>query len=73
MRIDGEPVLYMELPLVKDMQFSFHYKGKFGLIPFGGFADIDITEAYALATVKAKATHLGLLYPELHDVYVDFG
>jgi hypothetical protein len=42
MMVDGQPVLFMELPLIEDMKFSMNYKGKFGLIPFGGQVSIEV-------------------------------
>ena len=34
---------------------------------------IDLSEAYAIATVQMHATSDGILYPQLHDLYVDLG
>jgi len=63
----------MELPMIEDLKFEMDYKGRFGLIPFGGHLAIEIAQSYALITTELKATNHGMLYPVLHDIYVDFG
>lgn len=73
MESDGAPVLFIEMPMIKDLTFHMDYNSKFMLIPSGGKLTVEVKESYAIASIKLKSTQHGVLYPELHDVYVDFG
>lgn len=73
MSSDGTPVVFMEIPLIKDWSYEMDYKMQLGLLPLGGHMSINVSNAIALATVEMKAKSDGVLYPHLHDVYVDFG
>ena len=70
---DGQDVLFMELPLVKHWAFHMDYEYRLGFFPHYGSLTFDIEEAIALATFDFKSTDSGLLYPQLHDIDVNFG
>lgn len=42
-------------------------------MPFSGSMKVTAVDADALITYTLKATDKGLLYPQLHDIIVDFG
>ena len=74
MVIDDEPVVYMQIPLIKEWDISFSYKYKhLGFIPAKGDVTISFRNVNALGTLKLKATQHGHLYPQLHDLVLDFG
>jgi len=42
-------------------------------MPFSGKMKVTAVDTDALVTYTLKATDKGLLYPQLHDIIVDFG
>ena len=74
MVIDDEPVVAMRIPLIEEWNFTFSYKYKaLGFIPCSGDIKLSFKDVGAEATVQLKATQHGYLYPQLHDITLDFG
>jgi hypothetical protein len=70
---DGQEVVFIELPLVKNWGFFMDYEYRLGFFPQSSSLHFEIEDAIALATFDFKSTDHGLLYPQLHDIQVDFG
>jgi hypothetical protein len=73
MAVDDAPVIYMRLPMVSDWAYKFDYNFKWLGIPFGGEMKVKAGAVDALTTFTLKSTDKGQLYPQLHDIMVDFG
>jgi len=73
MEVDNEPVVYMRLPLIENWGYRFNYKYSLFGIGFGGEMEIDAKNIDAVVTFSTLATDTGYLYPQLHDIVVDFG
>jgi len=48
---DQTPVVFMQLPLIKEWAFDLDYKSQFVLFAQSGHMKVDLLNAYALATV----------------------
>ena len=70
MAIDGKPVVYLELPVVKSwrIMFDYYYKYLFG---HSGTMEIDFFDTKAIFTTELKATTDGHIYPHLHDFKIN--
>ena len=74
MIIDGEPVVYLAIPMIEEWNITFSYKYKWmGMIPTSGTIKLGFRDVNALTSLKLKATQHGHLYPQLHDLVLDFG
>ena len=75
MVVDEEPVVYLQIPLINEWNITFSYKYKvMGFIPCSGEGvKINFKNVNAITTLKLKATQHGHLYPQLHDLEIDFG
>merc|ERR1712110_879337 len=71
---DDEPVVYLQIPMIEEWNTTFSYSYKLlGFIPRSGTVKIGVRNVNALATLKLQATQHGHLYPQLHDLELDFG
>lgn len=70
MAVDGKPVVYLELPVVKSwrIMFDYYYKYLFG---HSGTMEIDFFDTKAIFTTELKATTDGHIYPHLHDFKIN--
>ena len=74
MVVDDEPVVALQIPLIEEWNITFTYKYKvMGFIPASGTIKIGFRNVAAEATLKLLATQHGHLYPQLHDLVLDFG
>jgi len=73
MKIDGEPVVLMNIPLIHNWQMRFGYQYRIFGIPFKGQMEVHLNDVNAFVTTSLKATSHGHLYPKLHDFRLDMG
>ena len=73
MAVDGEPVVFFRAPMIEDLAFEMDYDGWLITSPIKGHLKLELEETYVLLTTKLRTAHDGVLYPELHDLHVDFG
>ena len=67
MVIDGEPVVYMELPMVKKFKLAFDYMFSY-IFTYEGRWKLVFKDLSATATSTLRATADGHLFPHLHDL-----
>ncbi len=48
---DQTPVVFMQLPLIREWAFDLDYNSRFVLFAQSGHMKVDLSNAYALATV----------------------
>ena len=70
---DNVPVVYMRLPLIRSWNYTFNYNYKWLGIVHIGQMKITAVGVEALCAVEFLATDKGYLYPQLHELSVDFG
>lgn len=72
MKADHKQVVLFALPLIENFQAAFDYKIKYGLINGEGPMRFELNNTYLMGTIHFTATDKGHLYPQLHDLKVDF-
>jgi len=70
MSIDDEPVVYMELPMIKKWKLAFDYMYTY-LFTYDGRFNFAFKNMSATATSTLKATSDGHIFPHLHDLKIN--
>ena len=64
MRRDLQPVVYLQLPMIKKWSHTLNYTLNLGyLIPSRGEITFNLTEIFALTTFVLDTTEQGILHP----------
>lgn len=67
MAVDGDAVIYLEMPLIKSWKIMFDYYYKYLFMSHRGKMEIDLINTQAIVTTELKATTDGHLFFHLHD------
>lgn len=69
---DLEPVVYFKMPMIKSWNCTFDYSYKIWGIPFHDTMRMEARNVTFLTALKLGATSNGYLYPEIHNLDVNF-
>ena len=73
MASDLQNVVFIELPLIKFFNIAFDYEWSSYLLFHGkGRFDLTLNQTSAIVTLKLGATDKGHLYPQIHDLKVNY-